>query len=73
MNATRLIAIVLIAAGVLGLVYGGFSWTEEKTQAKLGPIELKVSDKRSVNVPAWLSIGAIVAGVALLVVGGRKP
>lgn len=72
MNATRLIAVVLIVAGVLGLLYGGFSWTEEKTQAKLGPIELKVSDKRSVDIPAWLSIGAIAAGVVLLVVGGRR-
>lgn len=72
MNASRLIAIVLIVAGVLGLLYGGFSYTQEKTQAKLGPIELKVSDRRSIDIPPWLSIGAIVAGVVLLVAGGRK-
>jgi len=72
MNATRIIAIVLIVAGILGLVYGGFSYTKEETQAKLGPFELKVRDKETVNVPLWASIGAIVVGGVLLFVGGRK-
>jgi uncharacterized membrane protein YidH (DUF202 family) len=72
MNATKLIAIVLIAAGVLGLVYGSFSYTKETHQAKLGPIELSVKEKQTVNVPVWAGVGAIVAGVVLLAVGGRR-
>ena len=64
--------IVLIAAGILGLVYGGFSYTSETHEAKLGPIELSVKDKQRVNVPVWAGVAAIVAGGAILVLGGRK-
>ncbi len=73
MSVTRIIAIVLIVAGVLGLAYGGFSYTKDTTKAKLGPIELSVKDKETVNVPVWVGVGAIVVGGLLLVVGGRKP
>jgi len=72
MNATKLIAIVLIAAGVLGLMYGSFSFTKETHQAKLGPIELSVKEKQTVNVPIWAGVGAIVAGVVLLALGGKR-
>jgi TRAP-type C4-dicarboxylate transport system permease small subunit len=72
MNATRLIAIVLIVAGVLALLYGGFSYTKDTTEFKLGPIELNVQEKKTVNVPIWAGVGAIVVGGLLLVVGGKK-
>ena len=72
MNGLKIAAIVLIVAGALGLAYGSFSFTRETHQAKIGPIELSVKDKETVNVPVWLSIGAIVAGGALLLFGGRK-
>ena len=72
MNTTRLIAIVLIVAGVLGLVYGGFSYTKDTTAVKIGPIELSVKEKETVNVPMWAGIGAIVIGGLLLVLGNKK-
>lgn len=72
MNPTKMIAIVLIVAGALGLAYGGFSYTKETTGVKLGPIELKVQEKERVNVPLIVSAGAIVIGVILLVTVGRK-
>ncbi len=72
MNTTRLIAIILIAGGCLGLVYGGFSYTKETSAVKLGPLELKVQERERVNVPLIASIGVIVVGVALLAMGGRK-
>ena len=72
MNSNRTVAIVLIVAGILGLAYGGFSYDKETTGAKLGPIELKVTEKKTVNVPMWAGVGAIVAGGLLLVLGGRK-
>lgn len=71
MNPTKLIGIILIAAGGLGLVYGGFSYTKETTGVKLGPLELKVQEKETVNVPLIISAGAIVLGVFLLVVGRK--
>ncbi len=72
MNPTKMIAIVLIVAGALGLAYGGFSYTRETTGVKLGPLELKVEEKERVNVPLIVSAGAIVVGVFLLVTVGRK-
>jgi len=72
MNATRLVAIVLIVAGVLALLYGGFSYTKDTTAVKLGPIELNVKEEKTVNVPIWVGVGAIVVGGLLLVVGGKK-
>lgn len=72
MNPTKIIAIVLIAAGCLGLAYGGFSYTKETTGLKLGPLELKVQEKETVNVPLIVSAGAIAVGVFLLVAVGRK-
>ncbi|MHB1121681.1 MAG: hypothetical protein ACYC0T_03045 [Ramlibacter sp.] len=72
MNATRIIGIVLIAAGALGLAYGGFSYTRDTTAVKLGPLELSVQEKKTVNVPVWAGIGAIVVGGLLLVVGGKR-
>ena len=72
MNAVKMAAVVLIAAGVLGLVYGGFSYTKDTHEAKLGPIELSVKDKETVNIPVWAGVGAIVIGGALLLIGGKK-
>jgi multidrug transporter EmrE-like cation transporter len=72
MNAIKIVALVLIAAGVLGLVYGSFSYTKDTTEAKLGPIELSVKNKETVDVPVWAGVGAIVIGGALLLFGNKK-
>lgn len=73
MTATRIAGIVLIVLGLVGFFTGGFSFTKDTKQAQLGPIELSVKEKESVNIPQWLSLGAVVAGVLVLVVGARKP
>ena len=67
MNAYTIVAIVLIVAGILGLVYGKFSYTKESQGAKLGPIELTIKEKQTVNVPVWAGAGSIVLGAAMLV------
>jgi TRAP-type C4-dicarboxylate transport system permease small subunit len=72
MNANKMMAIVLIVAGALGLAYGGFTYTKETHRAELGPIELSVKDTQTVNIPVWAGIGAIVLGGALLVFGSRN-
>ena len=71
MNSNQIIAIVLVVAGILGLAYGGFSYDKQTTGAKLGPLELKVTERKTINVPMWAGIGAIVAG-GLLLFAGRK-
>ena len=72
MNAVKIAGIALIVAGVLALAYGGFSYTKETHQAKLGPIELSVKEQQTVNVPVWAGVGAIVIGGVLLVFGSKK-
>jgi hypothetical protein len=72
MNMVKVVGIVLIVAGVLGVVFSSFSFTKETHEAKLGPIELSIKEKQTVNVPVWASVAAIVVGGLLLVVGGRK-
>jgi hypothetical protein len=72
MSAIRIAALLLIMAGVLGLVYGSFSYTRETHDVKLVPLELSVKEKETVNVPVWLGVGAIVGGGVLLLYGGRK-
>lgn len=72
MNAVKIAAVVLIVAGVFGLVYGSFSYTKETHEAKLGPIELSVKDKKTVSVPIWASVGAIAIGGVLLLFGSKN-
>jgi hypothetical protein len=72
MSSTKIIALVLIVAGALGLAYGKFTYTKDTHDAKIGPLELSVKDKETVNVPMWAGIGAIVVGAGLLLTGGRK-
>jgi hypothetical protein len=72
MNAVKIAAVVLIAAGILGLLYSSFSFTKETHEVKLGPVELSVKEKQTVNVPVWAGVGAIVVGAVLLVFGSKK-
>jgi hypothetical protein len=72
MSAVKIVGMVLIIAGVLALVYGGFSFTKETHQAKLGPLELQVKEKETVNIPVWAGVGAIVVGAGLLLVPVKK-
>ena len=71
MNALRMAAVGLIVAGGLALAYGGFSYTSDTHEAKLGPLELSVKEKETVNIPVWAGVGAIVIGAGLLL-SGRK-
>lgn len=71
MNGLKVVAIVLIAAGIIALVYGGFTYTQTTHDAKLGPIDNSIKDKKTVNVPIWAGVGAIVVGGALLLTGKK--
>lgn len=71
MAPIKIVALVLILAGILGLTYGGFSYTKQTHEVKVGPIDLSVKEKETVNVPAWAGAGAIVIGAALLLLRGK--
>lgn len=72
MDAFKITAIALIAAGILGLMYGGFTYTKQTHEAKLGPIEMSVREDQAINIPVWAGVGAIVLGSGLLLVGSKK-
>ena len=72
MSAIKIVAIVLILAGIAGLVQKTFSYTEQTHETKVGPIEVAVKEKETVYIPVWASAGAIIAGAAMLLVGGKK-
>jgi LPXTG-motif cell wall-anchored protein len=72
MSIVKIVAIMLILGGVLGLLYGGFSYTKETQEAKIGPIELSVNETKTVNVPVWAGVAAIVAGGGLLFFSSKK-
>jgi hypothetical protein len=68
MDAIKIVGVILIVAGILGLAYGSFSFTKETHEAKIGPLELSVKEKETINVPVWAGVGAIVVGGILLFV-----
>jgi hypothetical protein len=72
MSVVKVVAIVLIVAGILGLLYGGFSYTKNTHEAKIGPLEVSVGEKEHVNVPLWVGIAAIVVGGILLIAPSRS-
>ena len=72
MAPLKIVGIVLIVAGALGLAYGGFSYTKETHKAEIGPLKLSVQEKERVNVPQWAGLGAIALGVVLLFAGRKK-
>lgn len=73
MKVAKIVAIALIVLGALGLLYGSFSYTKETHQVKLGPINLSIADKETVNVPVWVGVGAIAVGGLLLLFGNKRP
>lgn len=72
MNAMKVLAIGLVLAGVLALVYGGFSYTKDTTEVKMGPVELSVQEKKTVNIPIWAGVGALLVGGLLLVTASKR-
>ncbi|UOA07944.1 MULTISPECIES: hypothetical protein [Methylobacter] len=72
MNVVKILAVLLIIAGLSGLVYGRFSYTKETQEAKIGPLELSVNETQTVYIPVWAGVGAIVAGAGILLFASKK-
>ena len=67
----KIVGIILIVVGILALVYQGFSYTQTKQDAKIGPLEIQHQETHDVPVPPVIGVVCIVAGAAALIVGGR--
>lgn len=72
MNIFKIAGMILIIAGVLGLIYGKFSYTKETQETKMGPIELSVKEQRVVNIPLWVGAGSVVFGSLILLFGVKR-
>ena len=62
----RIVAIVLIAAGVLALAYGGFTYKKETHDVRVGPVGIAVTEKKRMDVPVWAGAALVVVGTGLL-------
>ncbi len=72
MKPMAILGVVLIALGLAALVYQGVSYSTRETVLDLGPIHATAEREKTIPLPPIMGITAVVAGVALLVVGGRK-
>jgi hypothetical protein len=68
----KLLGLVLVIAGAAALVYHGFSYTRESHETRIGPVELSLKNKETVDIPTWAGVGAIAIGAVMLLSGGRK-
>jgi UDP-N-acetylmuramyl pentapeptide phosphotransferase/UDP-N-acetylglucosamine-1-phosphate transferase len=73
MSAARIAGMILIVIGLIGLIWGGISWTEEETLIDIGPIEARAEQQKSIPITPIVGGIALVAGIVLLVVPSRKP
>ena len=67
MNPAKTLGIALLALGIAALAYGGFTYTKHTDKVSIGPLDLTVKDKETVNVPMWAGIAAVIVGGVLLV------
>ena len=72
MKGTKLAGAVLLVLGILGLVYGGFSYTKEQHKVDVGPVHLQMNEKERVNVPVWAGVASALVGGAMLAFGPRR-
>ncbi|HMK67774.1 MAG TPA: hypothetical protein VK433_04445 [Stellaceae bacterium] len=70
--AVSLFGVILLALGLVGLAYGGFTYTQRTQEAQLGPVTLEVKDQRTVNIPMWAGVAGVALGGGLIAIGLRR-
>ena len=65
----KVLAVVLIAIGLVGLIYGGVTWTRREKVLDIGPVQVTREQEKSVPVPPIVGGICLVAGVVLLIKG----
>ena len=68
----RIVGIILIIVGIVGLAYGGITYTRRRDTVTLGPISASVTQRETVPIPPIAGAIALVAGIGLLIAGGRR-
>lgn len=68
----KVVGIILIVLGVIGLAWGGFSYTQTEKAVDLGPIEINKQTKKTVPIPPIAGAGALIGGIALIAMSKNK-
>jgi uncharacterized membrane protein HdeD (DUF308 family) len=68
----KVLGIVLIVAGIVALIYGGFSFTTKKKDVDMGPLQISHKQEHTVPMPPILGVAGILAGGALVYFGAKK-
>jgi hypothetical protein len=71
MSGTKILGIILLVAGLVGLFYGHFEYTKETHEGQFGPLRFSIQERETAFIPGWASLAVAVAGAALLVVGRK--
>ena len=71
MSGVKILGVILLVAGILGLVIGHFEYTKETHEGQFGPFRFSVTEKQTAFIPSWASIAVIVVGAVLLVVNRK--
>ena len=72
MSGLRIVGLALIVVGIVALLWGGVFWTRNRTVIDAGPVQVKAQEHRGVALPPIVGVGALVAGIALLVIPSRR-
>jgi hypothetical protein len=72
MDARRVIGMILVAVGLVALLWGGISWTREETVFEAGPIEVQTQERERIPLPPLLGGAALIGGIILLVLPSRR-
>jgi drug/metabolite transporter (DMT)-like permease len=72
MQPIKIAGTALIIAGIVFLAFGSFSYPKKSEQVKLGPVELSVTENKTINIPTWLGASVLIVGALLLLAGNKK-
>ena len=72
MNMLKIVGIILIVLGVVAFIFQGITYTTREKVIDLGPIQATAEEKKTIPLPPVLGAIALVGGIVLLVVGGKK-
>ena len=71
MTARRVVGLILVALGIVALVWGGVFWTDRDTLIKAGPLEVTTEEREGLRVPTVVGVLTLIGGIVLLVVPKR--
>lgn len=72
MTAKRIVGVALVVIGLISLIWGGISWTDEETVIDFGPIQARAEERETIPLPPLVGGVALAGGLILLLVPSRR-